>query len=80
MFNLIENAVKFTNEGQVDIGAEVINRKNGKIEIQFTVADTGVGMSSEHLKDVFRLCKDMCKLDYRERITSVECLKRYNQI
>lgn len=35
---------------------------------------------SEFLKDVFRLCKDMCKLDYRERITSVECLKRYNQI
>lgn len=35
---------------------------------------------SAFLKDLFRLCKDMCKLDYRERITPDVCLKRYNQL
>jgi serine/threonine protein kinase len=35
---------------------------------------------SAFLKDLFKLCRDMCKLDYKERITSGECLKRYTQL
>ena len=35
---------------------------------------------SAFLKDLFKLCKDMCKLDYRERITPDICLKRYNKL
>lgn len=35
---------------------------------------------SAFIKDIFRLCRDMCKLDYQERITPDVCLKRYNQL
>jgi len=47
--NLISNAVKFTNEGEVIISCEV---KNGRTII-FAVEDTGVGMTKEELNVIF---------------------------
>ena len=35
---------------------------------------------SSFLKDLFKLCKDMCKLDFKQRITPDICLKRYNSL
>ena len=46
--NLIDNAIKFTDEGQVLFGAEA----NGK-EISFFVKDTGIGISSENFEMIF---------------------------
>lgn len=47
-FNLLHNAVKFTNEGQITIDAFV---KNGRAFIVIT--DTGIGMDSNMLKRIF---------------------------
>ena len=46
--NLVGNAVKFTEEGKV----EIIARLNGKL-IGIEVIDTGIGISEMHLKHVF---------------------------
>ena len=46
--NLIGNAVKFTNEGKIVIGAEIINEK-----ISISVADTGIGISNDQLSYIF---------------------------
>ncbi|MBU7016172.1 MAG: PAS domain S-box protein [Theionarchaea archaeon] len=46
--NLLENALKFTEEGQVIIGARC---ENG--EVIFSVKDTGVGISEEDQKVIF---------------------------
>ncbi len=49
LFNLVDNAVRFTPEGgEVAIGA---HRHNGSVQI--TVTDTGVGISAEHLPRLF---------------------------
>ena len=49
LFNLVDNAVRFTPEGgEVAIEA---HRHNGSVEV--TVADTGVGIPSEHLPRLF---------------------------
>jgi len=49
LFNLVDNAVRFTPEGgEVAIEA---HRHNGSVEV--TVADTGVGISPEHLPRLF---------------------------
>ncbi|PCH51992.1 MAG: hypothetical protein COC22_04805 [Flavobacteriaceae bacterium] len=47
--NLLENALKFTNEGFIEIGYEL----NNKNEIRFYVKDTGVGIASEKHQIIF---------------------------
>ncbi|MDD3323196.1 MAG: ATP-binding protein, partial [Paludibacter sp.] len=46
--NLVANAVKFTEKGKVEIS---VSEKDDTI--QFIVKDTGIGISSEHIKHVF---------------------------
>ncbi|HBZ09912.1 MAG TPA: histidine kinase [Bacillus bacterium] len=47
-FNLLHNAVKYTNEGQITIDAFV---KKGRAF--FVITDTGIGMDSNMLKHIF---------------------------
>ncbi|MCY9692843.1 ATP-binding protein [Paenibacillus alginolyticus] len=49
LFNLVHNAIKFTNEGTITIWAAV---KGGKAYI--SVADTGIGMDTETLQRIFK--------------------------
>ena len=48
--NIINNAIKFTNEGSIDIGCK-INEENGFAE--FYVKDTGIGIKDEYHKAIF---------------------------
>jgi signal transduction histidine kinase len=47
--NLVDNAIKFTQSGKIEIGGEIIND-----EIRFFVKDTGVGISPEFRDRIFR--------------------------
>ncbi len=47
--NLLSNAIKFTDRGGVTVTARVMT--DGGLEI--SVADTGVGISEEHLQKIF---------------------------
>jgi len=51
MYNLIDNALKFTPEGGEITVETTINSTDGKVTI--SVADTGVGMTEEEQKRVF---------------------------
>ena len=52
--NLADNAVKFTSEGTVvfTAGARPAGRK--RVQLMFTVADTGIGIDARALKNLFR--------------------------
>ncbi len=52
--NLGNNAVKFTEKGEIIISAKVIESKNEKVKLQFTVSDTGIGMTEEQLSKMFK--------------------------
>jgi signal transduction histidine kinase/CheY-like chemotaxis protein len=48
--NLVTNAIKFTDEGYVAFGYEVIEEKK---QIKFTVKDTGYGIDEENQNHIF---------------------------
>nr|WP_245353394.1 hybrid sensor histidine kinase/response regulator [Clostridium punense] len=51
--NLISNAIKFTESGEVWVKVKRINQAQEFIEIQFSVEDTGIGISEENLGKIF---------------------------
>ena len=57
LINILGNAVKFTpTGGKVELGVERKAQFEGKTTLQFTISDTGIGMSKEfipHLYDTF---------------------------
>lgn len=54
LLNLVSNAIKFTKEGAIilSVKQEVINPD--KVNMIFSVTDTGIGMSSEQLENIFK--------------------------
>lgn len=52
LVNLAGNAVKFTDQGGVEIAA-TLRSKDNKYRIQFDVKDSGIGISAEHVEHIF---------------------------
>ena len=53
LINLVGNAVKFTEEGQVVIRARSKPMENGRIELELKVEDSGPGIPEEQLEAIF---------------------------
>jgi PAS domain S-box-containing protein len=53
LVNLIGNAIKFTEKGEVVIEIENQGMKNGKFELLFSVRDTGIGIAQEKIETIF---------------------------
>jgi len=54
LINLGNNAVKFTEHGEVVITIEVIERDDASARLRFEVSDTGVGMSVKEQQRLFQ--------------------------
>lgn len=52
--NLIGNSVKFTERGNIDISVEMRSQKDDLVELQFTVRDTGIGISERQQAQLFQ--------------------------
>jgi len=52
LFNILTNAAKFTNEGQIRLGVRAVSEQDG-IWVEFEVFDTGIGMTPEQVDRVF---------------------------
>jgi len=52
LFNLIENAIKFTSKGFVEFGYSIIEEEN---KVQFYVIDSGIGISNEKFDMIYDL-------------------------
>ncbi len=53
LVNLISNAVKFTEEGEIVVRVVEVRRHSDSIEYRFEVEDTGVGIRPDSLKKIF---------------------------
>ncbi len=54
LMNLIGNAIKFTEQGEVDVSATVVQRDGDGAAVQFRVRDTGIGISEQQLGTIFQ--------------------------
>jgi signal transduction histidine kinase/DNA-binding response OmpR family regulator/HPt (histidine-containing phosphotransfer) domain-containing protein len=53
LLNLANNAVKFTDHGEIVVSAEVIESKEKSVEIKFAVRDSGIGMTEDQRAKLF---------------------------
>jgi CheY-like chemotaxis protein len=54
LLNLTNNAVKFTEHGEIIIGCKVASLKDRRCRLQFWVRDTGIGMSDSQQGQLFQ--------------------------
>ncbi|OGU38716.1 MAG: hypothetical protein A2315_14255 [Ignavibacteria bacterium RIFOXYB2_FULL_35_12] len=52
--NLISNAIKFTEHGEVFVKASAVKKENEKYKIQFSISDTGIGIPSDKMEKLFQ--------------------------
>ena len=57
LINLIGNAIKFTEKGEVFIQVQKQGSGDEKVELLFSVTDTGIGISQESIDKVFEIFK-----------------------
>ena len=53
LINIINNAVKFTDEGVVSVDVDCIEKTNKNVRVLFAIRDTGIGISSEQAENLF---------------------------
>lgn len=53
LVNLVGNAIKFTQEGEVTISVKKIAETNANYTLRFSVKDTGIGITQDKLDTIF---------------------------
>lgn len=51
--NLLGNSIKFTNSGIIELDIKTISKNKDYTELEFTIKDTGIGMSPKVQKTIF---------------------------
>jgi signal transduction histidine kinase/DNA-binding response OmpR family regulator/HPt (histidine-containing phosphotransfer) domain-containing protein/HAMP domain-containing protein len=52
--NLVTNAIKFTEQGEVRLTVKQLQRTGEKVQLEFSVTDTGLGMTKEQSAKLFK--------------------------
>lgn len=53
LYNLVNNAVKYTDEGKVSLDVNITKIKEDEVNVIFRVEDTGVGIKEEDIDSIF---------------------------
>lgn len=54
VINLVSNAVKFTERGYVHLSCSLLERKDNIYQVEFSVEDTGIGISEKDQENLFK--------------------------
>jgi len=54
MVNLVNNAVKFTETGEIVVQIEIVELRDKDVQLRFSVRDTGIGMTEEQQGRLFK--------------------------
>jgi PAS domain S-box-containing protein len=53
ILNLVSNAVKFTNVGQITVSVKLVSETDDNVILQFSVKDTGIGINDTKTETIF---------------------------
>lgn len=53
MINVIGNAIKFTNQGEISVSARILEAHAGLVKLEISVHDTGIGIHEENIPHLF---------------------------
>lgn len=59
LLNLLNNAVKFTDEGEVTVQVQVLKKNAQSIKCLFAIIDSGIGITESDLSDIFEAFKQV---------------------
>lgn len=54
LLNVLNNAAKFTEEGEISLDIRLLAKENELHHLTFAIKDTGIGMDQEQLEGLFR--------------------------
>jgi signal transduction histidine kinase/ligand-binding sensor domain-containing protein/CheY-like chemotaxis protein/HPt (histidine-containing phosphotransfer) domain-containing protein len=54
LVNLLNNALKFTERGEVGLAVRVLEQQAGRVRLEFSVQDTGIGMAQDQIGRLFQ--------------------------
>src|SRR5881275_337141 len=52
--NFVNNAIKFTEHGEIRLNIDLLERTGEKVQLKFSVRDTGIGMTREQAAKLFQ--------------------------
>jgi signal transduction histidine kinase/DNA-binding NarL/FixJ family response regulator len=71
LLNLLDNAVKFTDEGQVTFRVQQIGESANSRILRFEVQDTGIGIAPDQVKRIFQPFEQVGDLAHRTKGTGL---------
>lgn len=51
--NFVNNAIKFTHDGEINITASLVSKSDKKVKLYFEIQDTGIGIAKENQAKIF---------------------------
>ncbi|HMG12070.1 MAG TPA: response regulator, partial [Gemmatimonadaceae bacterium] len=54
LINFVNNAIKFTEQGEIGLSIDLLERAGDKVQLKFSVRDTGIGMTGEQAATLFQ--------------------------
>lgn len=54
LINLVSNAIKFTDEGEISVTCTLLEQTDAQIYLRISVTDTGIGMSEQQRANLFQ--------------------------
>lgn len=66
IINLVNNAIKFTKNGKVDLRVEVEKLSVDDVKLKFSITDTGIGISKDGLTKLFKSFSQVNQSTQRE--------------
>ena len=54
LINFANNAVKFTDSGEIVVSTQLVKKNKDRVTLQFSVSDTGIGLTEEQISNLFQ--------------------------